>query len=341
MAAELFNRKNFVLYLPVLILLVTAFLFSLAVGKYPISVKEILDILLGKSVDPMTKNVFLTLRLPRTVMVMLAGFGLSIAGSVYQTIFKNPLASPDIIGVSSGASLGAAFAIVFLGGGMVAVAFSAFACGLIAVLFLLLLVGLANNKSIATYILSGIIINALTQALIMTLKFFADPERHLTSIEFWTMGSFGNITNEKVLIILPIFLTGLTGLLILRWQVILLSISDDEGRMLGVRVQYMRYGVLLCATLVVASVICVTGLISFIGLIAPHIARILLKKNIFLSSVLSGMVGAVILLAADCIARSISGSEVPISILTSLLGAPFLAYFMTRRERLHDGTYAT
>lgn len=329
-----FREKNKVFYLAGLILLGASFLFSIRVGKYPISTNEILNIFAGKHVDHMAENVFLTLRLPRTIMVVLAGFGLSVAGSVYQTIFKNPLASPDIIGISSGASMGAAFAIVFLGGGTVNIAFSAFTGGLIAVFFLLGLVGLAQNKSMSTYVLSGIAINALTHAIIMTMKFFADPERQLASIEFWTMGSFGNITNEKVLIVLPIFLTGLAGLLLLRWQIIMLSLSDDEGKMLGVRVQYMRCGVLLCATLVVASVICVTGLISFVGLISPHIARMLLKVNNFHSTLLSGLIGSIILLVADCLARSISSSEVPISILTSLIGAPFLAFLMCRGKNI-------
>lgn len=323
--------KNVILYTTLLILLAAAFLLSIGLGKYPISFRDILNILLGNPIDDMTQNVFLTLRLPRTIMVVLAGFGLSVAGSVYQTIFKNPLASPDIVGVSSGASMGAAFAIVFLGSGTVVIALSAFAGGLLVLFFLLGLVGLANNKSIATYVLSGIVINALSQAFIMTLKFFADPERQLASIEFWTMGSFGNVTSDKLLIILPVFLIGMTGLFLLRWQTTLLSLNDDESKMLGVRVQYVRFGVLLCATLVVTSVICVTGLITFIGLISPHISRIIMKKNNFNTTIISGLIGALILLAADCLARTISSSEVPISIITSLIGAPFLAYFMSRR----------
>jgi iron complex transport system permease protein len=327
------RRKIIALYGIIIALLLCAIMVSIGVGKYPISIEEILNIISGKQVEEMTRNVFLTLRLPRTIMVVLAGFGLSVAGCVYQTIFKNPLASPDIIGVSSGASMGAAFAIVFLGSGTIVIAASAFAGGLVVLLFLLGLVSVANNKSIATYVLSGIVINALAQAFIMTLKFFADPERQLASIEFWTMGSFGNITNEKLFIILPVFLLGMAGLFVFRWQITLLSLNDDESKMLGVRVQYIRLGVLLCATLVVASVICITGLISFIGLIAPHIGRIILKRNNFNTSVFSGLVGAVILLAADCLARSISSSEVPISIMTSLIGAPFLAYFMSRRGK--------
>ena len=186
MSTNLYRCKNQVLFIAIFLLLVVAVLISICIGKYPISTGEIWDIVMGKPIDPLTRNVFLTLRLPRTLMALLAGYGLSVAGSVYQTIFKNPLASPDIVGVSSGASMGAAFAIVFLNGGTAAIAFSAFAGGVLTVLFLLGLVGISNNKSIATYVLSGIVINAFTQAVIMILKFFADPERQLASIEFWT-----------------------------------------------------------------------------------------------------------------------------------------------------------
>ncbi len=334
MSTNLYRCKNQVLFIAIFLLLVVAVLISICIGKYPISTGEIWDIVMGKPIDPLTRNVFLTLRLPRTLMALLAGYGLSVAGSVYQTIFKNPLASPDIVGVSSGASMGAAFAIVFLNGGTAAIAFSAFAGGVLTVLFLLGLVGISNNKSIATYVLSGIVINAFTQAVIMILKFFADPERQLASIEFWTMGSFGGITDDKIKAIIPFYLVGLLGLIVLRWQITLLSLSDDEGKTLGVRVQYLRCGVLLCATLVVASTVSITGLISFVGLIAPHIGRLLLQRNNFKTTVFSGLVGAFILVAADCLARSISSSEIPISIMTSMIGAPFLAYLMSRGKRL-------
>ena len=334
MSTNLYRCKNQVLFIAIFLLLVVAVLISICIGKYPISTGEIWDIVMGKPIDPLTRNVFLTLRLPRTLMALLAGYGLSVAGSVYQTIFKNPLASPDIVGVSSGASMGAAFAIVFLNGGTAAIAFSAFAGGVLTVLFLLGLVGIPNNKSIATYVLSGIVINAFTQAVIMILKFFADPERQLASIEFWTMGSFGGITDDKIKAIIPFYLVGLLGLIVLRWQITLLSLSDDEGKTLGVRVQYLRCGVLLCATLVVASTVSITGLISFVGLIAPHIGRLLLQRNNFKTTVFSGLVGAFILVAADCLARSISSSEIPISIMTSMIGAPFLAYLMSRGKRL-------
>lgn len=325
------KRKKAV-FLAALLLLGAALALSVCIGKYPISLPEIGTLLTGGTTEEMTRNVFFTLRLPRTAMVLIAGVGLGTAGFVFQTIFKNPLASPDVIGVTSGASVGAAVVIVFVGGGAAAVTLGAFLGGIGAVACLLALVSLTNGRNTGTFLLGGIVINSLTQAVIMLLKSTADPERQLAAIEFWIMGSFGSVTGDKVLSILPTFIIGLLGLFLLRWQVILLSLSDDEGTMLGVRVRLARCAVLVCATLVVASVVSVSGLVMFIGLLAPHIARLLLGKNDFSSAVLGGIAGAVLLLCADCIARSIGGGEVPISILTSLLGAPVLAYLVCKRR---------
>ncbi|TJX14606.1 iron ABC transporter permease [Tissierella creatinini] len=303
---------------------------SIGVGKYPIPVEDIIRISLGKEVDATVKMVFFGLRLPRTIMAIIAGIGLSMAGSVYQTIFKNPLATPDIIGVSSGANLGAAFAIVFLPGGTNTVAISAFIGGIIAVFTALGLTGLSREKGVSTFVLSGIVIGSITQGLIMMMKFFADPERQLAAMEFWAMGSFAGITENKLIAIIPYFFLGSIILLLLRWQINILSLNDDEGKSLGINVDLMRFVVILAATLVVASIVSVTGLISFIGLIGPHIARMISKRNDFYTTVFSGIIGGILLIIADSLARSISSSEIPISILTTFIGAPFLAYLMTR-----------
>ncbi len=325
------HSKDLLCFLAVLALVGTAFLVSLCVGAYPIPLTELIGLVSGKAVNPTARSVFFTLRLPRTFMAAAAGFGLSLSGSVFQTVFRNPLASPDLIGVASGASMGAAYAIVFWGGGMAAVSMSAFAGGMLAAVLLLGLVGLSRRRGMATFVLAGIVLNTLAQAAVMTVKFLADPERQLSTIEFWTMGSFSNVTAGKVRAILPILLAGTLGLYLLRRQTTLLSLDEDESRMLGVRTTLVRYGVLLCATLLVSGIVCVSGLIGFVGLIAPHIGRMLLKRNNFDTAVFSGLVGAALLLAADCLARTCSAGELPVSILTSALGAPFLAYLLIRR----------
>lgn len=324
------NKKNYIFFIVATISLVAAFVISIGVGRYPISVKEIWDIILNRKVDPMTLKVFYTLRLPRTIMALVAGIGLSISGSVYQTVFKNPLATPDIIGVSSGANLGAAVAISFLAGGTMTIAVSAFLGGIVAVSLALFLTRLSRNKGIATFVLAGIVIGSLSQGLIMMIKFFADPERQLAAIEFWSMGSFASITKDKLLSILPFFLIGIIGLLLLRWQINILSLSDEEGKSLGINIGITRVSIMIFATLVVASIVAVTGLITFIGLVAPHLARMILKKNDTQTMIFSGLIGAILLLVADTLARSLGSSEIPISILTTFIGAPFLAYLMSQ-----------
>lgn len=307
-----------------LVLTGAAFAASLAVGRYPIDWAQLMA-------DGMDRRVFLTLRLPRTCMALLAGFALGVAGSVYQAVFQNPLAAPDIIGVSSGASVGAAAAILLFGGGVVLTALLAFAGGMAAVLVVLSLAGFARRQGVTGIVLAGIAVNALTESLLMLMKLTADPEKQLAAIEFWTMGSFADVTLQKLCGVLPLAVIGLAGLFLLHRQILLLSLSEDEARMLGVPVGMMRRVVLLLATLVTGVVVSVTGLISFIGLLAPHIARLLARSSRFSTTVLSGIVGGALLLCADILARSIGSSEIPVSIITSLLGAPFLFWLMCKR----------
>lgn len=307
-----------------LVLTGAAFAASLAVGRYPIDWAQLMA-------DGMDRRVFLTLRLPRTCMALLAGFALGVAGSVYQAVFQNPLAAPDIIGVSSGASVGAAAAILLFGGGVVPTALLAFAGGMAAVLVVLSLAGFARRQGVTGIVLAGIAVNALTESLLMLMKLTADPEKQLAAIEFWTMGSFADVTLQKLCGVLPLAVIGLAGLFLLHRQILLLGLSEDEARMLGVPVGMMRRVVLLLATLVTGVVVSVTGLISFIGLLAPHTARLLTRSSRFSTTVLSGIVGGALLLCADILARSIGSSEIPVSIITSLLGAPFLFWLMCRR----------
>lgn len=307
---------------------------SICVGKYRITPAEIIAMLGGEPVDAMSRKVFFTLRLPRTVMAIMAGAGLGLAGSVYQIIFKNPLASPDIIGVAGGANLGAAIAIVMVSSsGTFGIAVGAFWGGLIAVLGVMLLVKFTKSHSTAMYVLAGIVINAISKAVIMALKYFADPENELAAMEYWEMGTFGNTTASKVLAILPMFLIGLIGLLLLHRQIELMELSDNECRALGVRLKPIRTAVLLLSTLLVASIISVTGLISFAGLIAPHTARLMLKSNNSVTMYLSGLVGGFVVITADIFARVLYSAELPISILTTVIGVPLLLYFMCKRKK--------
>ncbi|MCL2627275.1 MAG: iron ABC transporter permease [Oscillospiraceae bacterium] len=314
------------------LLVIVAFFVSLTLGRYPLSIADITAILTGQSTDPLSSSVFFNLRLPRTAMALLAGLGLGMAGSVFQLVFKNPLAAPDIVGVSSGANLGAAIAIVLLGQSAALMTTISFVGGM-SVLFLVIFIArLSRNQSTVTFILAGIIMKAVSDALIMTLKYFADPERELASIEYWAMGSLGNMTAAKLLTMLPFFILGFAGLILMRRQIMLLVLEDDEIKTLGVRLGLTRMIVLGLAALVVSSIISQTGLIAFAGLIAPHAARLAIKRISFTWCLLSSLTGALILLISDSLIRSVSAFEIPISIPTTLIGVPVLLFFMWRRK---------
>ena len=299
---------------------------SLFVGKYPLSAEKLL------AGDEMQRRVFLTLRLSRTTVGLAGGFALGIAGFVYQTVFRNPLASPDIIGVSSGASAGAAAGILFLSGAA-SVTVSAFAGALAAVILALALAGLDRSGKNSTIVLAGIAVHSLAQTALMCLKLTADPERELASIEYWIMGSLNGVSAYSIPGNLVLCLICTAVLFFLHRQVVMLSQDEGEARMLGVNVGMLRLFVLLIATLLVAGVVSLTGLISFVGLLAPHGARLLAKDNRIGAMSLSGLLGASILLGADILARSVAATELPVSIFTSLIGAPFLIGLIVRGRR--------
>ena len=299
---------------------------SLFVGKYPLSPQKLL------SGDALQVRVFLTLRVSRTLVGILGGSTLGVAGFVYQTVFRNPLASPDIIGVSSGAAAGAAAGILFLSGAA-AVTLCAFAGALLAVILSMVLSTLDRSGKNSTIVLAGIAVHSIFQTLLMALKLTADPEKELASIEYWIMGSLNGISAYSIGGNLILCALCILALLALHRQVILLSAEEGEARMLGVNVTVLRVIILICATLSVAAVVSLTGLISFVGLLAPHGARLLSKNNRLGTMVLSGLLGGILLCGADILARSAAATELPVSIFTSLLGAPFLIFLIVRGRR--------
>ena len=308
------------------ILLLGLAVVSLFVGKFPLELSKIL------AGDEMQVRVFLNLRLSRTIAGVIGGFALGTAGFVYQTVFRNPLASPDIIGVSSGASAGAAAGILFFSGAM-AVTLSAFLGALAAVVLALALSSLDRTGKNTAIVLAGIAVHALAQTVLMCLKLTADPERELASIEYWIMGSLSGISGYSMVGNLILCGLCLVILFLLHRQILLLSAEEGEARMLGVSVGRMRLLILLTSTLCVAAVVSLTGLIGFVGLLAPHCARLLTGHNRISSMVLSGMLGGCLLTGADILARSAAQTELPVSIFTSLLGAPFLVYLIVKGRR--------
>lgn len=318
------KRKNMIFAAAMTLVVMAAV--SLFVGKFPLAIEGIL------AGDEMQINVFFRLRLSRVILGVVGGFCLGLAGFVYQTVFRNPLASPDMIGVASGASAGAAAGILFLSGAA-AVTAASFLGALIAVAAALALAAMDKTGKSSTIVLSGIAVHALAQTVLMALKLSADPEKELASIEYWIMGSLNGVVLDKLYGNLAVCLVCAVALFWLHRQIVLLSAEEGEAKMLGVPVRRMRLAVLLIATLMVACVISLTGLVSFVGLLAPHGARLLTGRNHRGTMVLSGLLGGILLCGADILARSVGQTELPVSIFTSLLGAPFLIRLIVRRRR--------
>ena len=307
--------------LVLIIMVIAAFVISLRTGKYPLTLKGIL------SGDTMQIKVLVRLRIPRAVMGVAGGFGLGIAGYVYQLVFKNPLASPDIVGA------GAAMAIVFISSVSSVVSAVAFAAAMLTLMVTLLIAYLVPGKNSYTIVLSGIAIHSLAQTILMFIKLAADPEKQLASIEYWIMGSLNSASVDDLLIPCIVTFIGTILIILLYRQLLMLSLDEDEAASLGVHIVLLRLIVLVIATLIVSVIICTTGLISFIGLLAPHIAGRLIKNHNISLLMLSGISGSLLLTLADILARSVTSSELPVSIFTSLLGAPLLIILLLRNRQ--------
>ena len=307
--------------------LLAAFGMSLLTGRYPLTPDDVVRALRGG--EGMAAQVFWRLRLPRSAACLLAGMAMGLSGAVYQLVFANPLAAPDVMGVSGGATLGAALSIVFLGGR--GESLCAFAAGMAALGASLLLTRAGGyGRGTAGIVLSGVLVSALVKTGVMLLKTLADTEGELAAIEFFTMGSFAGITAAS----LPPLAIGagmgavLLGLL--RRQLPLLTLGDEEAAALGVRVGAVRAAVLAAATLMACAVSAQAGVIAFSALIAPHGAQLLLGGRLRGLLPLSALLGGTLMLAADVLARLAPGAELPTSVFTTLLGVPMIVSLMHR-----------
>ena len=324
------GRERLALGAAILLTAVLALL-SVRVGSYPLSTGQILDILSGGLAGTTPAHVLWNLRLPRVGMGLLAGWALGMAGGVYQTVFRNPLASPDLTGVASGASFGAAWAIVLGAGTSLQIMGGAFIMGSLSLLLVLALVRWAGMERTGAYILAGVIVSSAADAGLMVLKTIADPEGELAAIEFWTMGSLSAMTGDKLRGAASAILIPLALLLLFRRQALTLSLGAEGARALGLEPRRWRGLLLGLTTLMVAAVASVAGVIAFLGLIAPHIAFLLLGRRGGPYLPLCALMGGAILLAADLLARGFSqGTELPLSIWTVLFGAPVLTALLLR-----------
>ncbi len=333
-------KSNAIKRIALLLVMVALILLALSLGRYPISIHEIFLILesriLGVELllQPASETVIFDIRIPRIMAALLIGTALSVSGVAYQGIFRNPLVSPDILGVSAGAGFGATLAILCSWGSM-GIALSAFAFGLLSVLLSYLIGNCIRNSSefSLVLVLSGMLIGTIFSSMVSFLKCIADPYNKLPAITYWLMGSLGAIKMGDVYIIaLPIVL-GIIPLWILRWELNLLVFGDEEAQTMGIDTRRLRMIVIICATLLTAAAVSVSGMIGWVGLIIPHLARALVGPNYQKLLPVTILVGSFFLLIVDTLARTLMPMEVPIGILTSLIGAPFFIYLLTHTRR--------
>lgn len=316
---------------------VLAFLLSFPVGRYPIAPGDLITILLAKILPightwPSTLDtVVFQVRLPRIVAAMLVGAALSTAGAAYQGMFKNPLVSPDILGATAGAAFGAALGIYF-NFGVIGIQLSSFVFGLVAVGLAYLVGGRIRHDPILALVLAGILIGTIFSSSTSLLKFMADPYEKLPAITYWLLGSLSSIAPKDVrFIIIPMFL-GFVPLYLLRWRLNVLSMGEEEAKALGLETERLRITVILCSTLVTAAAVSISGMIGFVGLVIPHLTRMIVGPDYKVLIPASMLVGSAYLLLVDDLARVLTTVEVPLGILTSVIGAPFFIYLILRSK---------
>ena len=312
-------------------------IFCMCVGKYSVTPAQALHIIFGKMTgavpdwDPMAGNVVLKLRLPRVIAAIVVGAALSIAGAAFQGIFKNPLVSPDFLGVSSGASVGAAIAIL-LSLGAAYMQIFAFAGGLLAVTLTASIPALLRNSSNIMLVLSGIIVGGVMMSVLGFLKYIADPETQLASITYWQLVSFSYIRPESLLAVLPVILISAVLLICISWWIDVLSLGEREARSLGVNVSRMRGLAMICATLLTAGAVCVAGTIGWVGLVIPHFARMMVGPANTRLIPAACLLGGNFMLVVDTVTRTVGPIEMPVSILTGIIGAPFYAWLLYKQR---------
>jgi len=308
-------------------------LICLGIGRIYISPGEIVSAIGGlvtgaSEVPVLTRMTLWNLRLPRILLAALTGAGLSCAGCAFQSLFANPHATPDTLGVASGASFGAALGLL-LGLDLMGVQLAALVMGGAAVA-LTWLAGSGKTKGMSTIVLAGIMMGSLFTALVSLVKFVADEESQLPAITYWLMGGLNNAAYETLLLGAPAILLGIAVLYLLRWRMNLLPLSEEEAHASGVNISALRGVTVVCATMITASCVSMCGQVGWVGLLVPHMCRMKFGSNHLSLLPASISFGAAFLILVDTVARSASAQEIPISILTAIIGAPFFILLMRR-----------
>ena len=339
-SAEFRNSRNRRVIFPILLLVLLALIIAcLCVGKYQISPGECIRILIGKfsgtepSWDAMDENMLIGVRMPRVMASVIVGAALALSGAVYQGIFKNPLVSPDFLGVSSGACVGAATAIL-LSFSSVMIQITAFAGGLLAVAVTMLIPKMLRSESGIMLVLAGIIVGGAMSSILGFIKYIADPETQLAAITYWQLGSFAYVDNKAVLSILPLSIAAAAVLIGMSWWINILSLGEQEAKSLGARVGVLRGVCIICSTVLTAGAVCISGTIGWVGLVIPHFGRMIAGSDNRTLLPASMLIGSIFMLFVDTVTRIAGPAEMPVSILTGLIGAPFFAWLLYRQRRI-------
>ena len=310
---------------------------SFLLGRYGISPLDLLKILWSRVVpvsvswEPITENIVLYVRLPRILMAVLVGAALSVSGATYQCMFRNPMAAPDILGASTGAAFGAAQAIV-TGLSLTAILVCAFVSSLLCMVLVMLCGRLNRGNPVLGLILSGIMISSLFQAATSYLKMIADPNDTLPEITYWLMGSLSGVSLDDFTYVWIPFLVGFVPLFFLRWKLNLLTLDEDEARTMGVNTRRLRAVAIFSSTLLVAASVAASGVIGWVGLVIPHMARKAVGSDCRVLLPASALLGGSFLLLVDDLARTLYTTELPLGILTAVIGAPFFLYLLSRKK---------
>lgn len=317
----------------ILLALIISSLAAMTVGRFHVTIYETASALLPglfhADLSPMARNVILDIRLPRILLALLSGAGLAAAGAAFQAIFSNPLATPDTLGVATGASFGAALGILF-GLPSPLVQLTALAAGIAAVALVIFVSRVRGSSSVIMMILAGMVVSALFSAMVSLVKYAADPQDVLPAITFWLMGSLSSATRQSLAMGTPLICLGILIIWLYRWKLNAMTLSEDEAASLGINVKRVRLLIIAGAAMITASVVSMCGLIGWVGLLIPHASRMLFGSDNRAVVPSSLALGALFMLAIDTAARSAAASEIPASILTAVIGAPFFIFLLRR-----------
>lgn len=307
---------------------------AVTMGQFGITLKEVAATLFPSlfpdvEVSQMMRTVIWNIRIPRICLSLLAGAGLAVSGAAFQGLFANPLATPDTLGVATGASFGAVLGILF-GFSSMGIQFTAMLMGMAAVGLAFYISRIKGYSSMLMIVLAGMVISSLFSALVSLVKYLADPQDVLPSITYWLMGSFASTTKEMLRYGAPLIIIGLVMIFLLRWKLNSMSLNEEEARALGVPIRQIRILIIASSAMITASVVSMCGQIGWVGLLIPHIAKMLFGNDNRSVVPASMVFGAVFMLVIDTVARCLTKSEIPVSILTAVVGAPFFIILLRK-----------